>query len=104
MKFLILTDDAGVDTERAFVDLEANERWLNDGREKGEIEAIYSLAGAHGVAMIVDVKSPEALDELMALRPACAEQSLRVLTLADHGAASKTLRATYKKRLAEIKR
>ena len=91
MKFLILTDDAGIDTDRAFVDLEANERWLAEGRKTGQIEAVYSLAGAHGVAMIVDVDSPEALDELMARRPSCVETKLMVHVLADYDAASKTL-------------
>ncbi len=103
MQFLIITDDAGVDTESAFVDLEMNERWIAKGKESGHIESIYSLAGAHGVAMVVNVDSPEGLDELMASRPACPEQSIKVMALADWGRANDTLRASYKKRLAAMK-
>lgn len=103
MKFLILTDDAGIDAKSAFVDLEMNERWIAEGKESGEIEAIYSLAGAHGVAIVVNVDSPEGLDELMARRDACAEQSIKVMALADWGRANKTLRASYQKRLAAMK-
>lgn len=103
MKFLIITDDAGNITERAFVDLEANQHWLEQGQKTGEIEAIYSLAGGHGVVMLIDVPSPEALDELMVHRP-CNEKSLQVHVLADYKAAAESLRGTYKKYLAELKK
>jgi hypothetical protein len=105
MKFLVMTVESGATQEAVFVAQEANERWLADERKKGRIEAIYSLAGNHGVAMIINVASAEELDDVMISRPACPEPSpLQIYPLADYDQAAKSLKIQASKFLAKMKK
>ena len=104
MKFLVITDDSKVTREDAFRAVDANQRWLEESRKEGKVEAIYSLAGNHGVAMIVDVDGPEALDELMIKMPAACEGTLlQIQALADYDVAMKALGSHVRSTLAAMK-
>lgn len=104
MKFLVIIDDAGATQEAVFVAHEANERWLAEERKKGRIESIYSLAGNHGVAMIISVNSPEEFDEVMIARPACPEKGMHVYALADYDQAAKHLKVQASNFLSRLKK
>lgn len=104
MKFLVVTDDSQLSQEQTFRRMDANRRWVKESRKAGTVEAIYSLAGNHGVAMIVDVDSPESLDQLVISMPAaCDGTTLQIQALADYDVAMKYLGDHLKGTLASMK-
>lgn len=104
MKFLVITDDSQLSQKVAIGRMDANQRWVGESRKKGTIKEIYSLAGNHGVAMVVDVDSPESLDKFIISMPAaCDGTKLEIRTLADYDKAMEHLGNHFKHALSSMK-
>ena len=104
MKFLIMLDDTTMQPSNAFVQMEAQQRWVEANRKKKVIDAIYSLAGNHGSVVVVEVDNHEALDEIMIDMPyACGGTDIRIYPLADYGVAMKRLATQAKRVLGKMK-
>ncbi|MBW2646845.1 MAG: hypothetical protein JRE23_11835 [Deltaproteobacteria bacterium] len=103
MKFLVITDDSKMPQDVGPVMVQSMERWTAERKKTRNIEAIYSLAGNHGAILIIDVDSPEGLDELIISMPACVCSDFQIYPLADFGTAMKNLKQHYKKVMGLIK-
>jgi muconolactone delta-isomerase len=105
MKFLVITNDMEVSKSQQAgpVMIESMERWTAENIKKGIIESIYSLAGNHGVVLIIEVKDPEELDAVLIGMPSCAFTQYQIQALADYNKAVTNLKTHYKKALKSLK-
>jgi hypothetical protein len=103
MRFLVVTDDSQVSQENTLRRVDTNQHWVAESRKSGALEAIYSLAGNNGVAMILNVESPESLDRVMIGMAACDGTTLHIQALADYDVAMKHLGDHFKSALAAMK-
>lgn len=96
MQFLIMTKQATPPPPEMMLPLVgAMEAWVGAQRASGKLRMIWSLAGAPGGGGIVEVASPEELDEIMAGFPFGPFSSIDVYALSDLDRSLATLRTAF---------
>lgn len=101
MQFLVITKPRSAPPPEMAVPLiEAMEAWVAQNRASGKAKALWSFAGYAGGGGVVDVDSPEELDEIMAGFPFAPFSTIEVLALADLDRALQSSKAVFQ-RMAE---
>ncbi len=84
MRFLVLTfTNQMMPPETAAQATGATIEWINKYREKGIMKDVFSLGGINGGGGILDVDTPEQLDEIMIEFPMNPFSEIKIYPLSD---------------------